>query len=99
MEAAIDCRKCKRFAHNETILLEDENRGTFSYGKIQNMSGDGIYFQTEFAFTPGTRVKFRLDKPPFKSCPSSYCEIIKWCKEQCAEDRSDYPFGAGLEFC
>ncbi len=99
MEAAIDYRKCKRFDHNETILLEDENHGTFSYGKIYNMSGDGIYFETDFAFKPGTRIKFRLENPPFRSCPSTYCGIIKWCKEQIDEDRSGYPFGVGLEFC
>lgn len=98
MEAAIDYRKCKRFYHNETILLEDENRGSFAYGKINNMSGDGVYFETEFAFKPGTRVRFRLENPPFKSCPSTFRGIIKWCKEICDEDGHDYPFGAGVEF-
>ena len=53
MEAAIDYRKCKRFYHNSTILLEDEESGSFSYGKINNMSGNGMYFETEFAFRLG----------------------------------------------
>jgi hypothetical protein len=99
MEAAIDYRKCKRFFHHSTILLEDENRGSFSYGKIHNMSGDGMYFETEFAFKLGTQVRFRLENPPFKSCPSTYCGIVKWCKELNDDDTSHYPFGVGVEFC
>ena len=99
MKAAADYRKCKRFYHNETILLEDENRGSFSYGKINNMSGDGMYFESEFAFKPGTRIRFGLEKPPFKSCPSTFHGIIRWCKENYDEDRSNYPFGGGVEFC
>ena len=99
MEVAIDYRKCKRFHHHSTILLEDEHKGAFAYGKINNMSGDGMFFVTEFAFRPGTRVKFRLDKPPFKSCPDEFCGIIKWCKETGAEDVEGYPYGVGVEFC
>lgn len=99
MEAANDYRKCKRFNHNSTILLEDESRGSFSYGKVSNLSGDGMFFNTEFSFKPGTRVKFRLDNPPFKSCPSEYCGIVKWCKETIDENGADYPFGVGVEFC
>ena len=98
MEAAIDYRRCKRFDYDSTILLEDENKGSFSYAKIKNMSGDGMYFETEFAFKPGTRVKFRLDNPPFKSCPNAYCGIIKWCQEL-YDEPSNYPFGVGVEFC
>jgi hypothetical protein len=99
MEAAVDYRKCKRFYHHSTILIEDENKGSFCYGKINNMSGEGMYFETEFAFKPGTRIKFRLDNPPFKSCPTNYCGIIKWCKDIYDEDELNYPFGVGVEFC
>ena len=99
MEAAMDYRKCKRFYHNSTILLEDEHKGSFAYGKINNMSGDGMFFVTEFAFRPGTRVRFRLDNPPFKSCPREFCGIVKWCKETGDEDGANYAFGVGVEFC
>jgi hypothetical protein len=99
MEPAIDNRKCIRFDHNETILLEDEKRGSFSYGKIHNMSGDGMYFETEFAYKPGTRVRFRLENPPYKSCPTIYCGVIKWCKALYDEDAPNYPYGVGVEFC
>jgi hypothetical protein len=98
MDAAIDYRKCKRYGHQSTILLEDEKSGSFSYGRIGNMSGDGIYFETEFAFRPGTRVKFKIDNPPFKSCPLEYCGIIRWCNEL-YDEPSNYPFGVGVEFC
>ncbi len=98
MEAAIDYRKCKRFYHNSTILLEDEQSGSFSYGKIHNMSGDGMYFETEFAFKRGTRVKFSLDNPPFKSCPRNYHGIIKWCKALGDDNNSNYAYGIGVEF-
>ena len=100
MEAAIDYRKCKRFFYNSTILLEDEKSGHFSYGKIGNMSGDGMYFETEFAFKRGTKVKFSLDNPPFKSCPNTYRGTIKWCKELGHQgDSSSYSYGLGVEFC
>ena len=99
MEAAIDFRKCKRFYHHSTILLEDEKSGSFSYGKINNMSGDGMYFETEFAFKRGTRVKFSLDNPPFKSCPNTLCGIVKWCKELGDGNDSNYSYGLGVEFC
>ncbi|MGD8344253.1 MAG: PilZ domain-containing protein [Desulfobacterales bacterium] len=99
MEAAIDYRKCKRFYHNSTILLEDEHKGSFAYGKISNMSGNGMFFVTEFAFRPGTRVRFRLDNPPFKACPNEFCGIVKWCKESGDEDGGDYAYGVGVEFC
>ncbi len=99
MEAATDYRKCKRFYHNSTILLEDEHKGSFAYGKICNMSGAGMFFVTEFAFRPGTQVRFRLGNPPFKSCPNEFCGIVKWCKDTGDEDGSDYAFGVGVEFC
>ncbi len=99
MEVAINYRKSKRFYHNSTILLEDEHKGAFAYGKINNMSGDGMFFVTEFAFRPGTRVKFKLDNPPFKSCPNDFCGIVKWCKETGAEEDEGYPYGVGVEFC
>jgi len=99
MEAVVDYRKCKRFYHHSTILIEDEKKGTFSYGKIKNMSGDGMYFETEFAFKPATRIRFRLDNPPFKSCPDTYSGIIKWCKEIYDDDEPIYPYGIGVEFC
>lgn len=99
MDAAIDYRKCRRFYHNSTILIEDQNKGAFSYGKINNMSGEGMYFETEFAFSPGTRIKVRLDNPPFKSCPDDLSGIVKWCKEIYDEDEPNYPFGVGVEFC
>lgn len=57
MEVSVDYRKCRRFYHHSTILIEDENNGSFSYGKMNNMSGDGMYFETEFAFKPGSRIK------------------------------------------
>ena len=99
MEAAGDYRKSKRFYHHSTILIEDETKGSFSYGKINNMSGDGIYFEAEFAFRPGTRIRIKLDNPPFKSCPENYCGIIKWCKEIYDDDEPNYPYGIGVEFC
>lgn len=99
MEAAVDYRKCRRFYHHSTILIENENNGSFSYGKINNMSGDGMYFETEFGFKPGSRIKFKLDRPPFKSCPNHYRGIVKWCKEIYDEDEPNYPFGVGVEFC
>ena len=98
MEAAIDYRKTKRFYYNSTILLEDEQRGSFTYGQINNMSGDGMYFVTEFEFKRGTQIKFNLDNPPFKSCPHEYRCIVKWCKETVDEDSGAYPFGVGVEF-
>ena len=64
MEAAVDYRKSKRFYHHSTILIEDETKGSFSYGKINNMSGDGIYFEAEFAFRPGTRIRINWTTRP-----------------------------------
>jgi hypothetical protein len=81
-----------------TAILEDKVAGYWIYAQMNNFSNDGMYFETEVALKPGTKLIIKFDKPIFPNASKNLTSIVRWCKEL-AEDRGSISsFGLGVEF-
>lgn len=90
-------RIAKRIIHKETIMLCDDSCDSYTYAQARNLSGDGMYFETDHRFRRGRIIDIRLDNPPFKTAPKSYTATVKWCKPL-SIDESILPYGVGVKF-
>ena len=90
-------RIAKRMIHKETIMLCDDSTEYYTYAQVRNVSGDGMYFESDHGFKRGRIIDIRLDNPPFKTAPKYYTATIKWCKPLSIEE-SILPFGVGVKF-
>jgi len=90
-------RKNSRLNHQSTILLTDEQTGQCSYAQLNNISGEGMYIETEYRFKPGTEIDIRFDNPPFRSATKQYHAIIKWCRPLVGNE-SVGSFGIGVKY-
>ena len=92
-----DYRKSRRFEHKYMVMLANEHSEYFSYAQMLNFSGGGLYFESDVALKPGTKIQIRFDDPPFRTGPSILKSIVSWCRELPYDD-SDYAFGVGVRF-
>ena len=97
MKVSSEQRKAKRLNHRDTIMLTDESSGYYYYALVNNVSGEGMYFVSEYEFTPGKEIAIRFENPPFKSAPKNYHAIVRWCK-QLFEGESNGSFGVGVKY-
>ena len=68
---------------------------------MKNISRDGLCFETEAAFKPGTVIKIKIDKSIISTNHEgykSYNSIIRWCKEIDNENPAVSTYGCGVEF-
>jgi len=90
-------RKNSRLNHRSTILLTDEHAGQYSYAQLNNISGDGMYIETESRFKPGTEINIHFDNPPFRSAAKQYHAVVKWCKPLIGNE-SVGSYGIGVKY-
>jgi hypothetical protein len=62
-----------------------------------NFSSGGLYFESDVAFKPGTKIQIQFDHPPFQSGPKFLSSAVSGCQELTDHD-SDYTYGAGVKF-
>ncbi|UCE52728.1 MAG: PilZ domain-containing protein [Desulfobacterales bacterium] len=97
MISATDFRKGKRFDHRSTVMLEDDHSEYFSYAQMYNFSGDGMYFESDVSFRPGTQLTIKLDRPIFRAASKNYHAKVQWCK-QIGDTSLQYSYGIGVKF-
>jgi len=97
MLESFDRRKHNRLNHRCTIMLTNEQTGHYYYAQLCNISGDGMYLETEYSFKPGTVFDIRFDNPPFRSAPKVYHVIVKWCR-RLVDDESESAYGIGVKY-
>lgn len=90
-------RTAKRLKHKGTIMLCDESSDDCTYGQMGNVSGDGMYFESDYGFNRGKIIDIRIDNPPFKTAPKFYNATVQWCKPL-PQAKSILPFGVGVKF-
>lgn len=90
-------RIAKRMIHKGTIMLCDDSTEYYTYAQARNLSGDGMYFESDQKFKRGRIIDIRLDNPPFKTAPKYYTAAVKWCKPL-SFDESILPYGVGVKF-
>jgi len=74
-------------------MLADDHSGYYCYAQLNNISGDGMYIETEYDFKPGTEIDIRFNNPPFRSAP----KIYKWCR-QLIDNESAGSYGVGVKY-
>ena len=90
-------RKSIRFEHKSTVMLSDEHSEYFSYAQTLNFSGGGLYFKSDVAYKPGTKIQIQFDNPPFQSGPKTLSSVVIWFRELTDYD-SDYTYGIGVKY-
>ncbi|UCG07426.1 MAG: PilZ domain-containing protein [Desulfobacterales bacterium] len=73
-------RNSKRLNHKDTVMLTDESSDFYCYGQLINLSGGGMYFETECNMKPGKEINIRFENPPFRSAPKNYLATVQWCR-------------------
>ena len=56
-------RASQRFVYESALKIENCDSGTYTYGRMYNYSAGGIYFESDVAFQPGSRVRIEIEKP------------------------------------
>lgn len=97
MKTGSERRKDKRINQTGTIMVSDERAEYYAYAQIGNVSGSGMYFESEHALTPGRNIKIRYDNPPYKSMPKDYSATVQWCRRLSAKE-SMLSFGIGAKY-
>jgi hypothetical protein len=77
MKSGADFRKDKRFMFQDTVILENQNSGQWVYARSVNISGVGLFFESEISFDRGTRIIIQFNNPPFKSTQKTYPSIVR----------------------
>ena len=97
MKSGTDFRKDKRFEFQDTVMLENLETEQWSYGRSMNISGVGLFFESEFPYEPGVKLTVQFNNPPFKSMQKTFPTIVRWCKELPYDSTASF-FGVGVEF-
>ena len=90
-------RKSIRFEHKYTVILTDEQKEPFTHAQMLNFSNGGLYFKSDVALNPGTKIKIRFGHSSCKSEPKALSSVVRWCRKLTGYD-SDYNYGVGVEF-
>jgi hypothetical protein len=95
---ANELRNGVRYPLKATAILEDKASGYWMYAQMNNFSTDGMYFETEAALSPGTRIIIKFDKPIFPNAARKLISIVRWCRELTGDQGTIASFGLGVEF-
>ena len=86
-----------RLPHNSRLKVKDVAKGRFLGGITINYSKNGLFFETNTFFEPGTEVFIAIEDTPFDEPMDGqdfYLAIIRHCKEL---DDSHFRYGCGAE--
>jgi hypothetical protein len=97
MKSGIDFRQDKRFEFQDMVILENQDSGQWCYGRSVNISGVGLFFESEIPYSPKVRLTVQFNNPPFKSMQKTFPSIVRWCKELPYDSTASF-FGVGVEF-
>jgi hypothetical protein len=98
--AGIEFRKYKRYKYTTTAMIEDLFSEIRVYGQMQNISRQGMCFETSAPLKPGGKIRVIFDKPFFKSKSKNYrsaVTTVRWCKKLIDEEGHSYAYGLGLQ--
>ena len=95
--AVNDFRTSKRFDHEAHLIVKNFDCGRYTYGRMYNYSRGGIYFESDAAFKPGSRVRIDLEDSQSGLAADHYFATVRWCKQIC-DAVVLYDFAVGIEF-
>jgi hypothetical protein len=91
-------RNSERFHYKATVMLEHGCTGYRYHGTMYSYSEDGLYFESNYAPLPETKIRIRIDNLPFISARHVYFAKVRW-RKQLTDDDSSYLYGIGVKYC
>jgi len=91
-------RNSERFYYKAAVMLEHTCTGYRYHGTMYNCSGDGMYFETDYAPRPENKIRIRINNPRYISAPHVYFAKVRW-RRQLTDDDSSYLYGIGVKYC
>lgn len=96
--ARVGSRSGPRYPLKATAILEDKDSGHWIYAQMNNFSDAGMYFETEVALKPGTRIIIKFDKPVLPNASKKLTSIVRWCRDLTEDREAISSYGLGVEF-
>ncbi len=81
MRTNLEKRDCARFYHEAPVVIEQCGTGLYYEARVYNSSLQGMYFESDLALVPGTRVNLWLSALPEDSLPEISSAEVKWNEE------------------
>jgi hypothetical protein len=92
-----ELRRSKRYQHVSTVMIESMPAGIVGYAQLRNYSAGGMLIRSEFALSPGTLLRVRLEAPLYASVSDVVDSRVVWCR-RLKEDADHYSqFGIGVD--
>jgi len=77
----LEKRDCARFYHEAPVVIEKCGTGLFYEAMMYNYSLQGMYFESDLALIPGTRVNLWLSYLPEDALPDIAAAEVRWNEE------------------
>ena len=87
-----------RFTYEAPISLENNEIGLLHGARMFNFSAEGLYFESDYLFQPGTQLFIGINNSPYANDADvyeCYCAEIKWRKSL---KNSAYYYGYGAKY-
>lgn len=81
MRTNLEKRDCARFYHEAPVVIEKCGTGIFFEAMMYNYSLHGMYFESDLAIVPGTRLNLWLADLPEDSLPEITAAEVRWSEE------------------
>jgi len=98
MRTNLEKRDCARFYHEAPVVIEKCGTGLFFEAMMYNYSLHGIYFESDLALVPGTRLNLWLSDLPEDSLPDITSAEVRW-NEEIYGAVVLYNYATGIKYC
>ena len=97
-------RTFDRHKKGASIICAFLNTNKYYQGKMRNYGEGGLFFESKFAFKPGTSIYIRIEgfskkasnSPLHHGCRTVTLGEVKWCEE--ILDTESYKYGIGVKY-
>jgi PilZ domain len=97
MRTNLEKRDCARFYHEAPVVIEKCGTGLYYEARMYNYSLQGMYFESDLALVPGTRVNLWLSDLPEASLPEINSAEVRW-NEEIYGAVVLYNYGIGIKY-
>ena len=97
MRSDLEKRDCARFHYEAPVVMEKCGTGIFHAAMMYNYSLQGMYFESDLALAPGTRVNLWLSHLPEDALPEIASAEVRW-NEEIIGAVVLYNYGTGIKY-
>ena len=97
MRTNFEKRDCARFYHDAPVVIEKCGTGHYYEARMYNYSLQGMYFESDLALVPGTKVNLWLSDLPEASLPEINSAEVRW-NEEIYGAVVLYNYGIGIKY-